>query len=59
MGEHKMFDTLGGDKLCALGCGLRKVDDAEDLKREGFDKRARMEAARSGNDAELLALLED
>lgn len=22
-GEHKMFDTLGGDKLCALGCGHR------------------------------------
>jgi hypothetical protein len=23
-GEHKLFDTLGGDKLCALGCGLRE-----------------------------------
>jgi hypothetical protein len=22
-GEHKLFDTLGGDQLCALGCGLR------------------------------------
>jgi hypothetical protein len=56
--EHSMFDTLGGDRLCALGCGLREVNVADELKHEGFDKRARMEAARSGNDAELLAMLE-
>ena len=24
-GEHNMFDTLGGDSLCALGCGHRVV----------------------------------
>ncbi len=34
-GEHKMFDTLGGDKLCALGCGSREKGGGT-LKAEGM-----------------------
>ncbi len=34
-GEHKMFDTLGGDGLCALGCGFRKKGGGT-LKAEGM-----------------------
>ena len=58
-GEHKMFDTLGGDSLCALGCGFRKVGGAEDLKQDGLDRRNLESAAESHDDAELLAWLED
>jgi len=58
-GEHKMFNTLGGDKLCALGCGYREVGKAATLKDGGLQKRALMSAAEQHNDVELLAWLEE
>lgn len=58
--EHMMFDTLGGDKLCAKGCGLRVKGEAEEFKVDDKRKqRAMILAALEGDDAELLALLED
>lgn len=59
LGNHKLFDTLGGDKLCSLGCGYREVGVAEDLKTEGLRKRSLMAAAEQGDDTELLAWLEE
>lgn len=34
-GDHKLFDTLGGDKVCALGCGYREKGGGT-LKKEGM-----------------------
>jgi hypothetical protein len=50
-----MFDTLGGDKLCALGCGLRLKGAASDLLTK---EEKRKKLAAEANDAALLAMLE-
>lgn len=54
-GEHKMFDTLGGDKLCALGCGHRLKGAASGLLTK---KEKRKKLAAEANDSALLAMLE-
>jgi hypothetical protein len=37
-GQHKLFDTLGGDQICALGCGYRVKDAGEQLKQDGMER---------------------
>lgn len=54
-GEHQMFDTLGGDQLCALGCGRRLKGAASDLLSK---EEKRRKLAEEGNDTALLAMLE-
>jgi len=55
LGDHQLFDTLGGDQLCALGCGYRVVGGASKLKIKNDLIRAAMEK----DDAALLAMLEE
>jgi len=54
-GEHVLFDTLGGDKLCALGCGHRIEGAGSELLTKDEKKR---KLALESNDAALLAMLE-
>jgi len=54
-GEHQMFDTLGGDKLCALGCGYRIEGAGSELLTKDEKK---LKLAKEANDAALLAMLE-